>query len=41
MSYDLHGVWDRENPIGSVVLGKHLSPMEPDFSSDIDQRTPT
>lgn len=21
MSYDLHGVWDRDDPIGSIVLG--------------------
>ena len=21
MSYDLHGVWDRDNPIGSIVQG--------------------
>jgi hypothetical protein len=21
MSYDLHGVWDRNNPIGSIVQG--------------------
>jgi chitinase len=34
MSYDLHGVWDRENPIGNQVLG-HSNLTEIDLALDL------
>lgn len=34
MSYDLHGVWDRKNPIGSQVLG-HSNITEIDLALDL------
>lgn len=34
MSYDLHGVWDRDNPIGSVVAA-HTNITEIDLALDL------
>lgn len=38
MSYDLHGVWDRDNPIGSNVLA-HTNITEIDAALDLFWRT--
>ncbi|OAL51441.1 hypothetical protein IQ07DRAFT_586945 [Pyrenochaeta sp. DS3sAY3a] len=34
MSYDLHGVWDRDNPIGNQILG-HTNMTEIDLALDL------
>ncbi|RSL40913.1 hypothetical protein CEP54_015977 [Fusarium duplospermum] len=34
MSYDLHGVWDRDNPIGNKILG-HTNVTEIDLALDL------
>ncbi|KAK6341134.1 hypothetical protein TWF696_008221 [Orbilia brochopaga] len=38
MSYDLHGIWDAENPIGAQVLG-HSNMTEIDLALDLFWRT--
>jgi chitinase len=34
MSYDLHGIWDRDNPIGAQILG-HTNLTEVDMALDL------
>lgn len=34
MSYDLHGIWDRDNPIGNQILG-HTNLTEIDLALDL------
>lgn len=40
MTYDLHGVWDRNDPIGSIVLA-HTNLTEIDLALDLVRSTNT